>query len=588
MKIVFVGGGNAACVTALHYARWNKYLAEPVEIELRYDAEILPEKVGQASVLSTPALLNETLGWNWYNNTIDATVKSGILYEGWGRKQEKIFHPFPGFAVAFHFSPAKLQQEILASGWFKVVEERVDDLEALDADYVFDCRGKPTSQEILDQYEILPHPVNAAILGKPKEPIVEMMWSKHIATPDGWCFGIPTPIDSPSYPYSYGYIYNKDITSEKEAKTNFVDLFDVEVTGLFPFNCYIAKNPVVDNRKILSGNRLFFLEPLESSAIETYHAWARFTSDAILDGESTLRRAEKSIRKYVSQVRNFVQWHYQNGSKYDTPFWEHAKTFRDFEQDGMFNKFVSFARANRMDYLLALDLELARKITYGQWGRYSFKNWLDGTEIKTRRHSIKNQKLGAQKLDIKKSWDDVYKNSKVSKLPWYTKELDFDVKRELRKKQGSVLDLGTGPGTHAFALSKRGFEVTATDISKTAINNLKKRKTAVIFVNDNILKTKLTEKFDYILDRGTFHTIEPKQRKTYIKNVTKLLKYKGILFLKCWSIKEKKDDGPFKFSKKQIKDYFSKDFRIKSIRDSIFHSTMDSDPKALFVVLEKR
>jgi len=40
--------------------------------------------------------------------------------------------------------------------------------------------------------------------------------------------------------------------------------------------------------------------------------------------------------------------------------------------------------------------------------------------------------------------------------------------------------------------------------------------------------------------------------------------------------------------KKQIKDYFNKDFKVKSIKDSVFHSTLDKDPKALFVVMEKR
>lgn len=78
---------------------------------------------------------------------------------------------------------------------------------------------------------------------------------------------------------------------------------------------------------------------------------------------------------------------------------------------------------------------------------------------------------------MKGSWDDVYKNNPVNKLPWYTKDLDFDLKKELKNfKKGSFLDLGTGPGTQAIALSKMGFKVTGTDISNTAINRLKKIK----------------------------------------------------------------------------------------------------------------
>ena len=64
-------------------------------------------------------------------------------------------------------------------------------------------------------------------------------------------------------------------------------------------------------------------------------------------------------------------------------------------------------------------------------------------------------------INIRGSWDDVYKNNPVNKLPWYTKDLDFDLKKELKKlKKGSFLDLGTGPGTQAIALSKLGFDVT--------------------------------------------------------------------------------------------------------------------------------
>ena len=194
-------------------------------------------------------------------------------------------------------------------------------------------------------------------------------------------------------------------------------------------------------------------------------------------------------------------------------------------------------------------------------------------------------------INIHGSWDEVYRNSPVNKLPWYTKDLDFDVKWELKKleiKKGSFLDLGTGPGTQAIALSKLGFDVTGTDISRGAIDKLKKQKSTVIFLEDDILKTRLKKKFDYILDRGIFHVFKPKFRKTYVKTVKKLLNNNGILFLKCFSIKEKNKEGPYRFSKKQIKNYFNKDFKVKIIKDSVFHSTLDKDPKALFVVMEKR
>ncbi len=75
-----------------------------------------------------------------------------------------------------------------------------------------------------------------------------------------------------------------------------------------------------------------------------------------------------------------------------------------------------------------------------------------------------------------KSWGDRYKENDVKQMPWFTEKLDADLVGELRKRRinsGTFLDLCTGPGTQAIALSKMGFTVTATDISKTA---LKRRK----------------------------------------------------------------------------------------------------------------
>ena len=51
------------------------------------------------------------------------------------------------------------------------------------------------------------------------------------------------------------------------------------------------------------------------------------------------------------------------------------------------------------------------------------------------------------------------------------------------KRSGKVLDLGCGEAGNSFALAEKGFEVTCIDISKTAIDYIrkeaKKRKLSV-------------------------------------------------------------------------------------------------------------
>jgi SAM-dependent methyltransferase len=68
---------------------------------------------------------------------------------------------------------------------------------------------------------------------------------------------------------------------------------------------------------------------------------------------------------------------------------------------------------------------------------------------------------------------ELYKQQEVESLPWFNPELDDDLEKaldELGLRSGSALDLGTGPGTQAIHLARRGFAVTATDISEAAIH----------------------------------------------------------------------------------------------------------------------
>ena len=143
-KVSIVGGGNGGCFTALFLSWFEKDL----EVELIYNPEIPPERVGQATTLEPPSMLWGATRFNWYNNPIHATFKSGILYEGWGKVNDKVFHPFPADKMAMHYCPWEMQELILNSGHFTVKYGDVDP-QSVDADYVFDCRGKPDD---LSQY----------------------------------------------------------------------------------------------------------------------------------------------------------------------------------------------------------------------------------------------------------------------------------------------------------------------------------------------------------------------------------------------------------------------------------------------------
>ena len=153
MKITVLGRGNAGCLTALYYSYYTRNQKD-IHIELIHDPDIPPEKVGQATVLEPPGLLWKALGINWYDNPIDATPKLGILYENWGKKNHKFFHPFPLNDITLHYTPSKLQDVILESEYFNVEEKHINDYNQIDSDFIFDCRGRHTNKQD-DYYNLI-------------------------------------------------------------------------------------------------------------------------------------------------------------------------------------------------------------------------------------------------------------------------------------------------------------------------------------------------------------------------------------------------------------------------------------------------
>jgi ubiquinone/menaquinone biosynthesis C-methylase UbiE len=172
------------------------------------------------------------------------------------------------------------------------------------------------------------------------------------------------------------------------------------------------------------------------------------------------------------------------------------------------------------------------------------------------------------------TWDEYYKNEKIEKMPWYNENLDLDLEDELNAmhlNNGIFLDLGTGPGTQAMELAKKGFDVIGSDISGTVIERNKimyeTQYHNIKFVVDNILYSDFKENyFDYIFDRGCFHVFSEEDRPKYYNQIKRILKQKGILFLKCFSIDEPMKDGPYRFSHKDIHNIFSKNFQINEIK----------------------
>ena len=139
-----------------------------------------------------------------------------------------------------------------------------------------------------------------------------------------------------------------------------------EINGELEFENYLIKDIFVGERTMLNGNKAFFLEPLEATATDCYinickHMWDYITQiPTAIDKKQT----NWSVKRVAKEVENYILWHYQFGSKYDSPFWDYAKSL-PFHPDDKFRKMMKLPN----DSLAA----------YGNWTPRFFNKWRENT-----------------------------------------------------------------------------------------------------------------------------------------------------------------------------------------------------------------
>tara|TARA_R100001509_G_C4860955_1_gene213385 strand:+ start:127 stop:1263 length:1137 start_codon:yes stop_codon:yes gene_type:complete len=368
-KIAILGRGNAGCLSALHFSHYSG-IHTNYEVELYYDPNIKPVPTGQGYQLDTPELLWKTLGIDWVKK-FPFTQKTGIMYENWGKLKDTFFHPFPFGMYSLHCTPKHFQDFVCDTLKvnFKETSEHIINYDDVDADYIIDCRGTPKD---FTNYDKLVNPLNSALLANLPKKENDVLFTRCIATPNGWTFYIPLPDTT-----SIGYLYNSAITSREDAEKDFKERFGVEkINHHISFSQYLAKQPILENRIFLNGNKLFFLEPLEASAMGSYTNANRRYFD-VINKISPPSEAESSVRSYMKKVENFILWHYLKGSKYKTSFWGYAQDLANTNLSNSFkNRVEDIINFNENEKKYIRDAE-SPELHYGQWHYMSFQNWID-------------------------------------------------------------------------------------------------------------------------------------------------------------------------------------------------------------------
>ena len=198
---------------------------------------------------------------------------------------------------------------------------------------------------------------------------------------------------------------------------------------------------------------------------------------------------------------------------------------------------------------------------------------------------------------MKEVWEKQYEEKKP---PWNYDYFDKDLSEFFRKrffdsKKFSVIDLGCGNGSQAhyienqFGHERFIFNVTATDIVNALEYDVKN------FVIDDALDSKLTEKYDIIIDRGLIHNLFhlKNKRHKYFEMIGNIIHDESYIVLKVMSPYEARfnptiDSGPYRFNEKQLIEFFSSfGFKCIQLRDTFFYSNITPHLRGYFSVYKK-
>ena len=196
------------------------------------------------------------------------------------------------------------------------------------------------------------------------------------------------------------------------------------------------------------------------------------------------------------------------------------------------------------------------------------------------------------------NWEETYRRTPSAELPWNAGMADGDLKELLLNPAlipGKAYDLGCGPGHDAAFLAQRGWDVTAVDLSPSAVKLAKETAARtgvegkIRFLVWNVLNLPQSGDAALVHDRGCFHTLPSETWPGYIRTASGLLAKGGFLTLKVFSVKTPKTTGgagPYRFNEGELRSLFENDFDWISMRENFFHGPYR--PYSLFCVLRKK
>jgi hypothetical protein len=336
--IAIVGAGSAGLLTAAHFCTWldNTWRVCVVHNPKKKILGI-GESTNGAFINVLERATDFSIAYERDMEALDATIKYGSRFVGW-RKHQWI-NPLLSGNIAIHFNNRRFKDFVfqrLSDIWrdqFRVLEADVRQIQNYadhvtvvtdqgdhDFDYVVDCMGSPSNfdNHTLSDCTLIDRCLIHTVENSPYEP-----YTDHIATPNGWMFGVPLKARK-----TYGYLYSTKFTSETQAEDDLRRMLGVskleagEYDERYAFRCYYA-NELISGRVAKNGNKALFFEPLLANSMFLYIYAARLIYDQFVAAQDTTR-CNGLFSKAVREVEDVISYYYRGGSTFDSEFWRAA------------------------------------------------------------------------------------------------------------------------------------------------------------------------------------------------------------------------------------------------------------------------
>lgn len=187
-----------------------------------------------------------------------------------------------------------------------------------------------------------------------------------------------------------------------------------------------------------------------------------------------------------------------------------------------------------------------------------------------------------------RQWDDIYRRSAPDDLPWHRDAIDDDLARAIERHapdSGSLLDVGTGLGQVAAWCAERGHRVVATDVSAIALGKASERfaSSRVVWLEDDLTRSRLIGPFDAVVDRGCLHLISPSRLPDYARTLTRLMRAGAVLILKHHEPATAESAGTFAHEVAELARLFGAAFELLDEQASTLPGPRDERPARLTV-----